>query len=338
MENNLKVVKLRKIIIQQWSKGVLILVLIMVSTPFIKNAITYFTKADSVDNTISYNLKIEEIQKRLEQRIRALSIDWKNNSSEEVIANKKAQLSNVAAISFHFANKEQINNFYNDYFKEPTIEKIVSETARELSGNIKGTLPEVLKATAGGKDIKKWISTIKLPDISVNEMFRRYQKQTIINSQVTIGLEVLDVDLTKLERFIETVEKLKKDFEFGVEEKLVEKKKVSLKEQAAEKTLSRLEEATGWVLIDGKFKIEDFSGDFYKLVYFHPVNDYLPKEVQPIMITCIVKKSAISSHFSGNYAQSIGQVIPLKIYGKIWQPLNRNTNNMEVQVTPLAIY
>lgn len=257
---------------------------------------------------------------------------------DNAIDKKKEELSNIAAISFHFANQDQIRSFYNDYFKEPTIEQLVSEKSSELSGDVRGSLPKVLEAVAGGKDIKKWISTIKIPDISVNEMFRRYQKQTIANNQVTIGLEVLDVDLTSLERFNKIMQELKSDFDLTINSLTMENKQMALRERAAEKTLERLEKVSGWVLIDGAFKIEEFSSDYYRLVYAHPVSNYLPVSHQTVVIACMVKKSALNEQYAGNYAQSIGETIPLKIYGKIWQPLNRSTGNMTVQITPLAIY
>jgi len=94
-----------------------------------------------------FELNIKEIRKaveRTEQRQLAAAID-----------EKKKKYLNLPNISFHYADKERIRNFYNDYFREPTVENIVSEIANEVSGNIKSSLPQVLEAKAGGKDLSK---------------------------------------------------------------------------------------------------------------------------------------------------------------------------------------
>ena len=208
----------------------------------------------------------------------------------------------------------------------------------EISGDIKGQLPKVLEAKAGGKNLRKWISTIKLPDISLGEMFRRYQRETILKDQVLLGLELLDVELTDLNKFNKLVSQLEKDFGLDVNEALLNERRRELRLKAAEKTLHRLETVTGWILLEGKFKIDDFSRDFYKLTYWHPVNDYIKGAGKQVYISTIVKKASVEPHVAGNYAQSIGRLIPIKVYGKVWQPLDRKSEAWEVQVTPLAIY
>lgn len=102
---------------------------------------------------------------------------------------------------------------YNDYFQEPTIEQIVSEMTAEATGEAKVQIPKVLESRLGGKDLSKWISTIKLPNVSVAEMFRRYQRETIRNGQVTLGLELVDIDLSDVSDFENLISTLKAEFD-----------------------------------------------------------------------------------------------------------------------------
>jgi hypothetical protein len=34
----------------------------------------------------------------------------------------------------------------------------------------------------------------------------------------------------------------------------------------------------------------------------------------------------------------LGKTIPLRIYGEKWQPIDRDNNVFELQITPLAVY
>jgi sulfur relay (sulfurtransferase) DsrC/TusE family protein len=265
--------------------------------------------------------------------------DSKNTQLAEAVDQKKEYFLNIPNISFHFANKEEVRSFYNDYFKEPTIEQVVAEMTSELGSEVKGTLPKVIEAKIGGKDLSKWISTIKLPEISDAAMFRRYQRETIKNNQVTLGLELLDdVDLSDLNAFTKLLSELETKFGLKIDGSKISSQNADLKNKAAEKTLVRLENATGSVLIEGKFKILKQSNDYYKCVYEHPVNEYLVGVDKTITISLILKISLLEPNISGNYALSLEKSIPLKVYGKVWQPIDRKADVWELQITPLAVY
>ncbi len=256
---------------------------------------------------------------------------------EEIVEEKRNKFLNVPSISFHYANKDQIVSFYNDYFKEPSVASLVSEITGEISGELKGSLPKILESKIGTKDLEKWISTIKLPDISLNGMFLRYQRETIKSGQISLGLEEVEIELTELQAFDEALSDLHERFNFQIDDKLTEQHRANLKEKAAERTLSKLEQATGWVLIEGRFKIES-EGEFYKCIYSHPVNNYLSAHLSPITISVLVPIGSIESHIAGNYRQSIGKQIPMRIYGQVWQPIDRAAKIWEFQLTPLALY
>lgn len=256
---------------------------------------------------------------------------------EHVINEKKDKLLSIPSISFHYANKKQIESFYNDYFKEPTISDLVTEITGEISGDIKGSIPQILESRLGTKDLSKWISTIKLPEASLNGMFVRYQRETIRNGQVTLGLEEVDIELSELEAFDDAISDLDKRFDLKLKESLIEDQRTHLRAKAAERTLSKLEEASGWILVEGRFKIEA-EDDFFKCVYPHPVTNYLPENTGPVVITVLLRQDSIEPHVTGNYKQSIGLHVPMKVYGQVWQPIDRSNNIWELQVTPLAIY
>jgi len=259
---------------------------------------------------------------------------------EPAITDKRVDtLANIPNVSFHFANKDEIVSLYNDYFKEPTIEQVVSEIAGEISGEASSRIPKIVEAKFGGKDFSKWVSTIKIPDVSTEEKFRRYQRQTIINEQVNLGLELVDIDLSELNKFETILSDMKSTFGVSVEnvDVIVQQREI-LRQKAAEKTIIRLENATGQVLVDGKFSISELNNDFYKCTYEHPVSQYLIGQKNKITIGVILRKDAIEPNIAGNYAQAVGKSIPLKVYGKVWQPVERSNNIWELQITPLAVY
>ena len=282
--------------------------------------------------------KMTNLANELTDKIQELVCRIKLKQSIEAIDQKKEHFLNIPTISFHYSNDDEIENFYNDYFKEPTIEQIISEKTSEVGGKVKGGVSKVLEAAIEEKDFDKWISTIKLPNISIAEKFRRYQRETIKNNQVTIGLDLVDIDSSDLNDFNKLVSELDNKFDFHVNDSQIEKQQKLLKEKAVEKTLVQLENATGWVLIEGKFRISNMPNNFYKCVYNHPVNEYLAKDEKDITISIILQKDSLKPHIAGNYAQSIGKSIPLKLYGKVWQPINREGDIWDLQITPLAVY
>lgn len=251
---------------------------------------------------------------------------------------KKERFLNLPNISFHFCDKERIRDFYNDYFREPTVESMVRELVGEVTAETKGSIPKVLEAKVGGKDLTKWISTLKLPETSLNGMFLRYQRETIKKEQVTLGLELVDVELTQVNEFQTLVDKLRTSFEFPVDAQAIEAQQAKLREKAAEKTLSKLEGASGWVLIEGSFLISDETDGFYRCTSTHPVTEYLSDSAKGVSIQVLLPKHAIESSVAGNYKQSVGSHVPLRVYGEVWQPIDRNHDAWELQITPLAIY
>lgn len=271
------------------------------------------------------------------RRRELLDIEAAQGTIETIIRDKKERFSNVGGVSFHFADKEEIKSFYNDTFREPTLESLVSEITGGISTETKGGLPKVLESKIGGHDFSKWVSKLKLPETSLAGMFVKYQQEVIRRGEVTLGLEELDVELKELQEFDTSIENLDKVYDFVVNEEILQNHRTTLREKAAENTLSRLEAAAGWVLIEGKFLIAK-NEDLYTCALHHPVNEFLPEEHAPLTISILLPEGAIERRYSGNYAKSVGKVIPLRVFGKVWQPVDRNASVWELQITPLAIY
>ena len=263
--------------------------------------------------------------------------DPSGSKIEIIIDEKRKKFINIPSISFHYADHIQIKDFYNYYFKEPTIESLVSEISGEASSEIRANLPKVIEAGVGGKDISKWVSNIKIPDVPSNGMFLRYQRETIKNDQVILGLEEVDIELAELQAFEEAINQLHVKFGLIVDKNEMDKKSAELRAKAAQRTLIKLEQATGWVLIEGKFTIE-IEGEFYKCIYSHPVNQYLSGQPGLITISVLIPSKSLEEHIKGNYAQSIGKSISLTVYGKVWQPIDTQTQVWDLQLTPLAVY
>lgn len=258
-------------------------------------------------------------------------------SDTSIYEMKKEKFINIANISFHFADKERIKTFYNDYFKEPTIKDLIRETVSETDSDIKASIPAVLQSKIGGKDLSKWISNIKLPDITETGMFKRYQMETIKKDQVKLGLEEDDIELSVLSDFEAKANNLTKEFGYQFDEEKVNQQKTLLKEKAAERTLNNLEKASDWVLIEGNFLIQKEGSEFYKISMIHPVSNYLAsgKEVK---LSSLIPIAQIEPSVAGNYSNSINKTIPLRIYGQVWQPINRKYDTWELMITPLAVY
>lgn len=262
-----------------------------------------------------------------------------NNGHRDIdskLEERKKVFQNTSIFSFYFIDRATIENAYNDIFYELVVDRVTSEAADVESGDIKANL-RALGAAFGGKKSRTLTKDYKIGPLTLQHMFRRLQTETLGKGQVLLGLEGVDIDLTETHAFEEEISKLQKRFGLMVSSVLVEETKKKLTARAAENALQRLENASGWVLIDGKFEIED-AGEYYKCVYIHPVNRYLKDLASPVTITVTIKKSQ-QTNIADTFTQFIGEdTIPLKVYGKITMPIDRRRETWDLRINPLAIY
>jgi hypothetical protein len=60
------------------------------------------------------------LRRRFEDRETERQGDGVSEKLEQIVKDKKNRFLNMPGIAFHFADKELIENFYTEYFKEPT--------------------------------------------------------------------------------------------------------------------------------------------------------------------------------------------------------------------------
>lgn len=278
--------------------------------------------------------KTESTQKDIDERIAKAFKKFSNNAHDK----KKNKFINLSTITFHYVNHKQTEDLYNQFFKEPIIEKVISERTGETDEEVKGQLPNsIIAAGISNKDTRKWTSDMRVPELPLSGKFLRFQRESIKQSQVVLGLEEVDIEDTELKAFQETIDTLKTRFGLELEQVLIEEKNNQLKAKAAERTLIKLENATGWILMEGKFKVQQ-EGDSYRFIYRHPVNDYISKGAGSVTFFISLPINSLEEDVKSNYALSVGSLIPLNIYGQVWRPIDRSQNTWDLQVKALAVY
>ncbi|WP_340818713.1 hypothetical protein [Methanolobus sp. WCC4] len=262
-----------------------------------------------------------------------------SDEKTDELKQKKNKYLNISTISFHYANEKRIEEVYNDYFSEDRIEKIERESSNEVCGEAGVEIPQVANTKAlSSKGIKE--KTIIAPhEISVAEKFRKYQTSIIKNNQVSLELDMLEIDKSELDEFNKAVSNLTSRFSFEMDESKLKSKRNELTQDATSNTITRLENASGWVLIEGKFKIIDKPDDnSYEYEYSHPVNEFKTEDDEKVYVTITLKKDSLMSNLKESYKQLVDKQINLKVYGEILLPLDMENENNKIIITPLAIY
>lgn len=172
--------------------------------------IDYFYKSKKIE-FIYPKVKIEDLEKISKRLLKEYNIVRKESSQ---IEQKRIRLKKLPAISLHYCDEERVKNFYNDYFREPTTENLVKEVVTEASGEAGARIPEIFETKLGTKNLNKWIKTIKLPETSISGMFRRYQRETIENHQVSLDLDIVDIELSKVDNFKKVIDSLMNKYNF----------------------------------------------------------------------------------------------------------------------------
>ena len=78
--------------------------------------------------------------------------------------------------------------------------------------------------------------------------------------------------------------------------------------------------------------------NMYDCNVIHPVNKFLFPGEEEVKIMFSLPVESIQQKYTGNYARSEGRLIPLRVFGKVWQPIDRNAGVWDLQITPLAVY
>ncbi len=261
----------------------------------------------------------------------------KPTAQQTIIDKKMAKFLNIPAVSFHYADRKRIEDFYHDYFRQPVMKTVSAETTGELHGTMKGSVPKVVEVGVDGKNTDKTKRDFDVPEMSLSRMFLDYQSETIRKGQVLLAIEEVDAELTEIGELERGVANFEQRYGFTIDELQVKRKKAELRLKAANTILDTLEQVSVPVLIEGKFSIER-DGKYYTYVYTHPVTQYLTNPKVPVTISVRVSSDAIEEPFKGNYSELSGRLIPLQIYGTVLCPIDRAKNIWDLRLTPLAIY
>jgi hypothetical protein len=264
--------------------------------------------------------------------------------AKKPLSSKKATFLNIAAISFYYVNEEEITNHYNMNFREPTIENLIEKTINEKTDDI-GTgvdVEAVLKSKMGGRNLRDFVRTIKLPETTVAEKFLRYQRFLLQENKVNYGFDEIEIQLELLDRFKDDIEALsKKYYDVPFSNELIEEKKNQIKDKLVKEALTQLEKINQYVLLSGKYVAVKDKNNNYRLIYDHPINEHLQQFPKvKVQITALLERELIQKSFQVQL-QTMSEKsnkIPLKIFGKVLQPLDTNSDVWELIIVPFAIY
>ena len=270
--------------------------------------------------------------------LESLVVEVKRVGDADPLTEKREKFLSINNVTFHYRNESNIKRLHNDSFKEATIVSIIQEVVSETGGDVSATLPAgIIGAKFGAKNLNKLISEIKLPDSSLNEMFLRWQRKTILDEQVTIGLELLEVERAGLEDFERLLAKIN-DYGIQIDEEVFYSTRSSLKEKSAEKTLIKLENITDMVILEGPFLITEYDSGTYEMIFTHPVSDFYQRQGDNITISFLLPHKDIQVPYSANYAESVGTTVNLKVYAEVWQSISRKEGRLDLRLIPLAVY
>ena len=284
-------------------------------------------------------LKDTEINKSLsELLVRTARLQPKSR-----LEKRKKEFLNIPGVSFIYVDKDTIENSFNDAFHEVIIEQVVEKITAEQSGaaksgSVTGTL---VKADLAGKTASELVRTARLSETSLAEKFLRYQRKIVTEGTVQLGFDEIDLRLVTADELEKDLTKLSQDYGISFPPDFVESKKTEVKSHLGESALADLEKVEGFVLLSGSYTVEPFPPGRYRLVYDHPINDYLPKtNGRKVRITCTVDGSHLEPQYVAVMQQMAAgkKAIPVRIFGRVLQPVSRKTQNWELSVVPFAIY
>ena len=86
--------------------------------------------------------------------------------------------------------------------------------------------------------------------------------------------------------------------------------------------------------MSASFTIYD-GGDAYNCSYVHPVSSLIGTNVN---ISFSLMKDFLNLETSRLFEHSIYKPVPMKVFGKVFRPLNRNLGSWDIVIIPLAVY
>lgn len=244
----------------------------------------------------------------------------------------------IPITTLYYGDYEEIENIYTTYFGEDTVIAITSETSEETGGEINALFSKFFGMKHAGKDSTKIVKSYKPKEETILNKFLRYQRATILRRQVNLGLEFVRVDFSDLNEFQDNLNKFTNTYQINLEGSAneLDRKYSELYDKGVEETFLLLERAKDLILMEEKFSILE-NDTHYICNYLHPVSEYVAhKGIQVIIKFSIPKANLHSPNF--DFAQVVGKVIPIRVFGKVVLPLDRKSNNWEMLIKPIAVH
>jgi len=104
-----------------------------------------------------------------------------------------------------YANVNEIENIYNTHFEDDIVLEITSEESAEFGGEVGGKIPNVGGLLQSGKDVKKITKNIKPHQETILSKFFRYQRSVILRKQVSLNLELVNMNFEEIAYFDDTM-------------------------------------------------------------------------------------------------------------------------------------
>lgn len=244
----------------------------------------------------------------------------------------------ISIPTLYYVNSEEINNIYATYFGEDVVTAITSESLEEVGGEINAVVAKAVGVKQADKDTTKTIKKYKPREETALSKFLRYQEAVILKKQINLWLNFESVDFQQYNDFEANyswfIDTYKIDLSKSADE--IQNKRDELWMKGIEKTTVQLEEAKDLVLMEEKFNISEDEKN-YICTYIHPITNWISYRGLQVTIKFLIPKDGVSNN-GIDFSQVIGKVIPLRVFGKVIVPLDRNSNNSEMLIKPIGVY
>ncbi|WP_295449696.1 hypothetical protein [uncultured Thiodictyon sp.] len=236
----------------------------------------------------------------------------------------------------HYVNSDRLSELYDDTFREGVVKKLLLEIKNQSNLEIDSNIITVVDFFLSDKEKLKWAADTTLPQISRQQMLKRYIEYGISTDRIALGLETLDqtlLDTAALEQYEQEVDQARN--RFTLIERHVERNRIAARKRAAFRIIDRLRNAGQWVLINAEFLIEKTSSGGFCFEFLHPVSDYLGSRVRILVLE--VPEAEFSTGFSRQYSRLAGNSKSMNVFGHVFQPLTDN-EPYEYIIKPYAIF
>lgn len=172
-------------------------------------------------------------------------------------------------------------------------------------------------------------------------MLLRYLKHSLEKGSVHYGFDEIEIRLEDIDNFDWELTNLENEYGISFPKALKKESKLAIKRKLVDELILELEKVDRWVLVDGKYKVTNESPGTYRLTYEHPINKYLTNLPQgKVQIVCYLEKSLVESDYKAYFAvmASKRKAIPLTIFGKVQQQIDREAGEWQLEISPSAIY